>query len=146
MSDWIIDSSVIAKWILPEADSTRAQQLLIEAQATGGRLIILDLAFPEVANAIWKRHHQQLITSDEAQQFLRALTSAPVHMEPALPLLPSAMEIALEYDRAVYDALFVALSRQLKIPAITADEPLFNVVHTYFPQIVLLRNWQAGNK
>jgi predicted nucleic acid-binding protein len=54
MSDTVVDSSVVAKWILPEADSDQAQRLLSE-KAKGDGLIVLDLVFPEVANAIWKR-------------------------------------------------------------------------------------------
>ncbi|HWB53200.1 MAG TPA: type II toxin-antitoxin system VapC family toxin [Tepidisphaeraceae bacterium] len=142
MSDWIVDSSVVAKWILPETDSAHAQELISEIQHSGGQLIVLDLAFPEVANAIWKRHRQKLLTADEAREFLGALSSAPVRVEAAMPLLPAAMDIAVRYDRAIYDALFVALSRQLNVSAITADEPLYNVVHSQFPQIVLLKNWK----
>jgi len=56
-------------------------------------------------------------------------------------LLASALEIAIAYDRAVYDALFVALVRQLQLPGVTADEPLYRTVHGDFPQIVLLRDW-----
>jgi predicted nucleic acid-binding protein len=55
MSDLIVDSSVVAKWILPEADSPAAEAILTGAAARGHRLIVLDLVFPEVTNAIWKR-------------------------------------------------------------------------------------------
>jgi predicted nucleic acid-binding protein len=47
----------------------------------------------------------------------------------------------MKYDRAVYDALFVALSRDLGVRGVTADEPLYNSVHGDFPDIVLLRDW-----
>ena len=58
MSDLVVDSSVVAKWILPEADSNKAQDLLTKSGAKGDRLIVLDLAFPEAASAIWKRHRE----------------------------------------------------------------------------------------
>ena len=73
MSDTVVDSSVVAKWVLPEPDSTQAQRLIAEVAAIGERLIVLDLAFPEVANAIWKRHRQGLITLDEARYSLADL-------------------------------------------------------------------------
>jgi predicted nucleic acid-binding protein len=140
MSDLVVDSSVVAKWILPEADSAKAQQLIVNASATGERLVVLDLVFPEVANAIWKRHRQQVISLSEARSLLVALIGAPVEVEPARSLLAPALEIAINHDRAVYDALFVALAEQLGLPAITADEPLFNALHAGFPRIVLLRD------
>jgi predicted nucleic acid-binding protein len=140
MSDLVVDSSVVAKWILPEADSAKAQQLVVQAAAAGERLIVLDLVFPEVANAIWKRYRQQLITLSEARQLLAALVRSPVVVESSLPLLGSTFEIAAKYDRAVYDALFVALAEQLALAGVTADERLFNAVQADFPRIGLLRN------
>ena len=62
-------------------------------------------------------------------------------MEPAVQLLDLAFEIAVKYDRAVYDALFVALVQKMGVKGVTADEPLFNMTHADFPQIVLLRDW-----
>jgi predicted nucleic acid-binding protein len=52
MSDTVVDSSVVAKWVLPESDSTRALQIVVDAASSGDRSIVLDLAFAEVANAI----------------------------------------------------------------------------------------------
>jgi predicted nucleic acid-binding protein len=140
MSDIVVDSSVVAKWILPEADSAKAQRLITQASTDGHRLIVLDLVFAEVANAIWKRQRQHLITPKEATAFLNSLRNIPVRVEPAIPLLPSAFDIAVRFDRAVYDALFVSLAATKGARGITADEPLFNATHVDFPQIVLLRN------
>ena len=52
MSDVVVDSSVVAKWIITEPDSSQAQRLVSEVALKGERLIVLDLAFVEVA----KRH------------------------------------------------------------------------------------------
>ncbi|MEX2172172.1 MAG: type II toxin-antitoxin system VapC family toxin [Pirellulales bacterium] len=141
MSDLVVDSSVVAKWILPEADSDKAQQLILQTSDSGDRLIVLDLVFPEVANAIWKRQRQQLIQLHEARELLQALLGSPVAVEPAASLLAPAYEIAAKYDRAVYDASFVALAEQHGVPGITADEPLFNAIHADFPRIILLRDF-----
>ena len=141
MSDIVVDSSVVAKWILPEADSVQAQRLVTEVAQIGDRLIDLELAFTEVANAVWKRLHRGLATLVEARQLLDELLRSPVQMEASQRLLPAALEIAAKYDRAIYDALFVALAQDLGLTGVTADEPLFHAVHTDFPQIVLLRDW-----
>jgi predicted nucleic acid-binding protein len=141
MSDTVVDSSVVAKWILPEPDSAQADRLIDEVALKGERLIVLDLAFVEVANAIWKRHHRGLATLDEARGSLDDLLQSLVHVEPANRLLKPALEIAAKHHRAVYDALFVALCQDLGLQGVTADEPLYNVVHADFPQVILLRNW-----
>ncbi len=139
MTNIVVDSSVVAKWVLAESDSAQAQQLVSVSSANGDRLVVLDLVFPEVGNAIWKRYRQGAITSDEAMDCLNDLLSSPVQIEPAIPLLVRASEIAMKYDRAVYDALFVALSESLSAVGVTADEPLFHVVNRDFPNITFLR-------
>ena len=141
MSDIVVDSSVVAKWILAEPDSAQADRLVVEAALKGERLIVLDLAFVEVANAAWKLHHRGLATLDQTRLFLDTLLRIPVHVEPANRLLKPALEIAAKYHRAVYDALFVALCQDLGLQGVTADEPLYNATHADFPQIILLRNW-----
>jgi predicted nucleic acid-binding protein len=141
MSEIAVDSSVVAKWILPEADSAHAQRLTTEVPAAGGRLIVLDLILPEVGNAIWKQHRQKIITLDEARKCLALLARSPVHFEPAARFLDQAFEIAVKYNCAVYDALFVALAQDLGLKGVTADGPLYNTIHADFPQVVLLCDW-----
>ena len=112
-----------------------------EVIAAGGRLVVLDLVLSEVGNAIWKTLRQKKITISGAQQALADLQGFPMQMEPAARLLDKAFDIAVKYDRAVYDALFVALAHELGAKGVTADEPRYNTTHADFPQIALLRDW-----
>jgi predicted nucleic acid-binding protein len=142
MSDVVVDSCIMAKWVLPEADSAQAMCLLTEVVDRGNRLFTLDIAIIEAMNAIWGRCHRRLITSDCARGFVTDLLVSPVERLPSESRLKAAFEIALTYDRAIYDALFVALAADLQLPGVTADEPLWQAVHEDFPNIVLLRNWR----
>src|SRR5271157_2111915 len=99
MNDIVVDGSVVAKWILPEADSTHALRLTKDVPAAGGRLFVLDLIFPEVGNAIWKNQRQKLITFAEARSALAVLKSIPFHFEPAALILDQAFEIAVMATR-----------------------------------------------
>ena len=94
-----------------------------------------------MTNAIWKRYRQRLISQTEAGTFLDTLIRCPVHIESSAPYLSSALQIAIRYDHAVYDALFVAAAVHFGLGGITADEPLYNVIHADFPMINLLRHW-----
>ncbi|MBI2803850.1 MAG: type II toxin-antitoxin system VapC family toxin [Planctomycetes bacterium] len=141
MNDVVVDSSVVVKWILPESDSADAVRVKDEVMAANGKLIVLDLVWPEVSNAIWKSHRQRKITLANAQQALAVLKGLPFQAKPAASALEKAFDIAVKYDRAVYDALFVALAQDLGVRGVTADEPLYNTTHADFPQIVLLRDW-----
>jgi len=125
MSDVVADSRVVAKWVLTEPDTAKALQVIADVTAAGGSLIVLDLAFPEVTNAIGKQHHRSLLTLDDARTRLDNLLALTIQTEPARPLLQAALEIGARYHRSVYDAAFVALARHLGIRGVTSDEPLF---------------------
>ena len=127
--------------MLPEADSAKAQQAFADVLGQGGRLIVLDLAFAEATNAIWKWYHLGTINLAQARQYLKDVLQCKVQVEPARGVLVPALEIAAKYQRAVYDALFVALAQDLGLKGVTAGEPLYKAVHADFPDVVLLRDW-----
>jgi predicted nucleic acid-binding protein len=143
MSNAVVDSSVVVKWVLAEEDSEQAERFLTDVMGDGGQLIILDLALIETTNAVWKRHHRGLIDLAEARRYVRDLLTCPLQINSSSHLLDSALQIAAKYDHAVYDALFVALARELGSQGVTADEPLWRSVHADFPNIVLLREWKG---
>lgn len=145
MSEFVVDSSVVVKWLLPEADSSDAVRFAADVGASRGRMVILDLAQVETANAIWKQFHRHLISLPSAQQTTALIWKWPVVVERATSILSVGQDLALKYDRSVYDALFVALTQHLQLPGITADEPLWQAVKADFPQIMLLRDWPVSN-
>jgi predicted nucleic acid-binding protein len=141
MNNWCVDSSVVAKWVLAERDSHLALKLVEDVLSRSGRLFVLDYALLEVANVIWTRTHRKLLSSDEARQALGLLQNAAVQVESGMGLLTAALEIAIQFDVAVYDALFVAATRHVGVGGVTADEPLFLAVRAAYPEIKLLRDW-----
>src|SRR5438552_3127609 len=120
MTDIVVDSNIVAKWVIPESDSLQALRVMSDTQKLGGRIVVLDLVYPEVVNVIWKKHRQKLATLEQARVFLQYLKRSPVQVERAARLLDRAFEIAVKYDRAVYDALFVALAEDLALSGVTA--------------------------
>ena len=88
----------------------------------------------ETANAIWKWRHRGLISVFEAQRFMAEILAVPVQIQPGNKLLTTAMEIAIEHDRSIYDALFVALVQEMRLPGVTADESLWRSVRADFPE------------
>jgi predicted nucleic acid-binding protein len=140
MSDLVVDSSVAVKWVLPEDDSNRARQLREDVVRSGGRLFTLDLTYVEVANAIWKRFHRGLQSDPESREVMDVFGRLDLHVRPVSGVLSAGLDIALRYDRAVYDACFVALVAELGADGITADEPLFKAINVAFPRIKLLKN------
>ncbi|MBU4273069.1 MAG: type II toxin-antitoxin system VapC family toxin [Planctomycetes bacterium] len=142
MNDLIVDSCVVVKLVLAEPDSEQTYQLFQSVRGAGGRLFVLDVALAEAANAVWKQHHRGLLDSSDAIRFLGYLLAAPVDIQASHHLMSAAFDIAVKYDRSVYDALFVALADDLQLTGVTADEPLWKAVNKDFPNIVLLRHWK----
>jgi len=120
----IVDASVGIKWALEEVHSEDARRLL------GGsyELIVPDLFFPEVGNILWKKARQGEMTPEEAALAAEAVGSVRLEVYPSPPLLPLALEIALQTDRTVYDSLYVALAVREGALLVTADERLYNAL------------------
>lgn len=141
MNDWLIDSSVAAKWILPEVDSQLALQIITDVTSQGAELWLLDFALLEVTQVIWVRYHRQLLTLQEAENALSLLQQVPFRLHPSLPLIQAAFNIAAQHDISVYDALFVAGTVDLGIKGVTADVPLVRAVGSTYPNFKLLKDW-----
>ncbi|HEY1378244.1 MAG TPA: type II toxin-antitoxin system VapC family toxin [Gemmataceae bacterium] len=141
MLDLALDSCVMVKWVVPESDSALADQVVTDAARDGRRLIALDLGLIEVGNGLWKQFHRGLLSAAEVTRLYGLVVGRPLHVEPAHPRIPAALDLAARYDRSVYDSLFVALTIELGVEGVTSDEPLWRAIHADHPHIHLLRNW-----
>ncbi len=119
-SPLVVDASVAAKWIKPEIHSNHATDIL-QGPYT---LLAPDLLWPEVGNILWKSVQRQEITPVEAREGLRTLLRYPLVVVPGQSLIPTALEIALQYRQTVYDALYVVLATTRDCQLVTADSLL----------------------
>ena len=122
MKTCVVDSSVVAKWFLPEEHSEEARALL----TSGAELIAPDLMPIEVASVAWKRVQRGELTAEEATALVHDLATLPMRIEPSDNLIESALEIALATKRTVYDCVYVALAIANDCEFVTADERLVN--------------------
>ncbi|HZT41036.1 MAG TPA: type II toxin-antitoxin system VapC family toxin [Chthonomonadaceae bacterium] len=120
--DVVVDASVAIKWLLVETNSPEALKLL------AGTTILHapDLLLPEVGNILWKRVRSGEISAEKAKELLDWLSKLPILLYPSQPLMLAAVEIACQYDRTVYDSLYIALTVQKGCVLVTADEKLRN--------------------
>ncbi|HVS73516.1 MAG TPA: type II toxin-antitoxin system VapC family toxin [Phycisphaerae bacterium] len=138
MSEVVADSCVAAKWVVAESDSSKAQALLAEAARRGERMTILELAFAEVGNVLWKHQRSGMITAGEAKSLWEKFNGLPLTIVPIHHVLDRALEIAIAYDRSVYDAAFVAAVEKRRARGVTSDAKLHRAVAGDFPAIELL--------
>ena len=139
---YVIDAGVVVKWFIPEVDSDIAHQLLERYLQGADGPVAPDLLIAECANVLWRRCRQGDITPDEATESLADLLTLQVPLVPATSLVQSALSLALQHQRTVYDALYLALAQERNCTLITADERFFNALSAQFPQLQLLRHWQ----
>jgi predicted nucleic acid-binding protein len=132
----VLDASVAAKWFLPAEGEPLAQEALVILQAYSAgnvRLIVPDLFWAEVGNLLWKAIRQGRCTKTVADSGLTSLRELNLPTTPSVELIGAAFEIALAYDRTVYDSLYVALAVQSQGQFVTADERLANAVAARLP-------------
>jgi predicted nucleic acid-binding protein len=126
MTRHVVDASVGVKWVLDEVHAEQASKLLSGNYA----LLVPDLFFAEVGNIIWKKVRRGEMQSEEAWAVPPAIASVRLRSFPCQPLLSLALEIAVQADRTVYDSLYVALAVMENIQCVTADERLYNSLHS----------------
>src|SRR5205809_214743 len=112
MSDCVLDASVAVKLAVREDDSDQALNLTSSVTACGGSLFILDIAVAETVNAIWIYHRKSLLTAAEAELAVIRFLTLPLQNIAFRPLAPDALNLAMKYSIAVYDAAFVAAVQQ----------------------------------
>jgi predicted nucleic acid-binding protein len=118
--DIVLDSSVIVKWYLEEPDSDEAQEMLSQAIHGEINILIPDLAFYEVANALIS---SRLYSADQISRYLEALAVIGlVIADFDLTYLHAAVETSIECKLAIYDSYFVALADLEGLRLVTADE------------------------
>ncbi|BAY16359.1 PilT domain-containing protein [Anabaenopsis circularis NIES-21] len=124
MSRYVLDASIAIKWFAPEIYSDVARRLL----ASNHTFLVPDFFFAEVTNVLWKRVRRGEDTAENAKQTLADLNAVPVEIYLSQPLMPLALDIALQSDRAVYDSLYLALAISQKCEMVTADEKFYNAL------------------
>ena len=122
MSGCVVDASVIAAAFFQEEHADASGALLASAQS----LQAPDLIYVETANVIWKRHRRSEIDAEEASQLLDDMMQLPLQVTPSADLVGLALQLSLQFDRTVYDCLYLALAAQIDLVMLTADQRLVN--------------------
>ena len=136
MKTFVVDASVAAKWWLPRVQEELVTQAenLAQSHLRGFLLLAVpDLFWGELANVFWKAARTGKILPAEAIAGLNKMMGLSLASHPTSDLASNALEIALRYDRTVYDSLYVALALKLGTDLITADQRLANALAAHLP-------------
>jgi predicted nucleic acid-binding protein len=123
--DCIVDASVGVKLCITEPLSAEAVALFALAGAPLPiELYVSDLFYVECANILWKHVQRSGHPVGKAQQDVQQLCLLRLHRTATADLASDALQIALAHAISAYDACYVALSRRLGLPLVTADGAL----------------------
>ena len=122
MSVFVVDSSVVVKWFVPEVYEAEA----LRVRDGGTPMHAPNFLDVEVGNILWKKVVRSELTRAAADDVLAQLPRQAITRHDSAGFLNEAFEIACRTGRTVYDCLYLALAVQLGGRMVTADEKFVN--------------------
>ena len=74
------------------------------------------------------RHRRGDLTREDAAEIATGIMGMPLRIRPTADLIPDALDLAMQFDRAVYDGLYVALAVKTKAVMVSGDKRLVNAL------------------
>ena len=140
MSDYVVvDASVAVKWLVREADSVEALELVTSWSAAGVTLVAPYLMPAEVANALHKRVLGEELSVAAAARQIELLLASGVELIETPSLHVRALAIASELNQsAAYDAHYLVLAEELDCDLWTADARFYRAAAPTVDRVRLL--------
>jgi predicted nucleic acid-binding protein len=117
VSDLVIDASVAVKWFVLEDGTDKAGEVLKSDRA----LLAPRLIVTEVANALARKSHQNLVTPREASEYVGVLPRFVAKLIDVDDLIETALEHSCSYRHPIYDFIYLEAARRSDTQLLTAD-------------------------
>lgn len=133
----VVDASVAAKWLLPEAGEQEAQALLDGEE----RLAAPESIRIEVAGAVIKRYRLGGMEESDARsrcELWHSLIDNRLHLLPVESVFDRALALAFQLKHGLPDCLYLAAAGDIGAGLVTADRTLFERGKAVHDRITLL--------
>jgi predicted nucleic acid-binding protein len=133
---FVLDASIAVKWAVPSAREplTNESVALLKRYSNDEiDFIVPDVFWAEVANALWRGVKRQRWDRQQAETAVADIRDRDFQTVSSQLLMTSALDIALAYDRNIYDCLYAALASDSRCDLVTADERLVNALGARYP-------------
>jgi predicted nucleic acid-binding protein len=133
-SQYVVDASVVAKWVLPiEPYQENALKLRDDHVSKRAELFAPTVLTIEVTNALWKAVKLKRLSQEDAQEALKTLGNINLSLHELEWVDASQiLNIACKLDTAIYDSTYLFLANKIKAHFITSDNKLFEKAKRYF--------------
>lgn len=140
----VLDTSVVAKWFLPESLSAEADSVFEEVRLGKSHAASPDLIVYEFANIIWQRQKKEEISGRQAAAIMSDFERLPIQLVPGDVLGSQALKIAGKTGCTAYDGEFMALASGLNCTLITADQRFIGLMAgtRFAKRVVWLGEWE----
>ena len=122
MTSMVLDCSSVLAWFFEDerdADALRLMDALAAARAH-----VPSLWPYEIANALLVAERRGRLKADSIADGMEAMEALDIVVEPGKTIERELVELARQNSLSVYDASYLALAMQLKIPLATRDKSL----------------------
>jgi predicted nucleic acid-binding protein len=142
MRQYVVDASVVVKWVLSGEPYEENIVKLKEDYLSG----IVNLSAPsfvvqEVANSVWKAIKRGRIIQADAHEALKVLQGMRIDLhEFNWVEISEALDIASKLNLPIYDASYLLLSEKLKTEVVTADDQLYQKAKVSF-KVLHIKNY-----
>lgn len=119
----IPDASIIVKWFVKEEYSEKARKIKDQFMEGRVRLIAPNLLIYEATNAL-RFHPIAKLPLRSIVSSVRALENMSIATRPGLSTWQKAVEISLNEQISIYDAVYIAMAFTLDAKMVTADRKL----------------------
>jgi len=137
---YVIDASVIVKWLVQEEGTEQALTL------RGHALSAPDLLVAECANILWKKVQRGELSRAESSIAAKLLTRAEIELVSMRPLLERTTDLAMRLGHSAYDCMYLALADATGRRFVTADARLIRKIAATgadFPRVIPLADLAA---
>jgi predicted nucleic acid-binding protein len=134
MRHYVVDASIVVKWVLSGEPYEENSARLKEDYLSG----IINLSAPsfavqEVANSLWKAITRGSILQEDAQEALKVLQGMRIDLHEFNWIeISEALNIGCKLNLAIYDSSYLLLSERLKTEVVTADDQLYQKARDRF--------------
>jgi predicted nucleic acid-binding protein len=122
--DFVLDASCALALVLQESQRAIVRSVVVRAAELGQRCLVPDLFDAECASGIARAVRRGRLGNDLWAEAWAAVASLELERRPTHLLGLSALRIAMDNAVSTYDALYVALSEEERVPLLTADAKL----------------------